>query len=297
MDIIGDGLKSGGNNMFKFEKLLFNRFPLVDDGGATSGGADDGLQDDDLSEENIEELLDETEEEVEETEEEVEEDTEETTVKTFTQEELDTIIEKRLARERNKQETQQRQQQEEQRQQDEDTQHLQGVYQQEYDQWISLGYEEEAAKTRANREVQREQRLLKAERAVENQSRQSQVNTKIFQYSQDKSVQLAKNPLAAKYVAEIDSFSQNGAAVDFETAMKYILGEKVANGEILNDVKAATEQRTLKNVNQRQKTKVLNGSTSGDTSSRSSLSREEKLAASLLGVSPKEYAAQKSKKR
>jgi hypothetical protein len=106
---------------------------------------------------------------------------------------------------------------------------------------------------------------------------------------------MGKNPLIAKYINEIDQFSQNGkTGVTFEVAANYILGSKVASGELINSIKTTTEQKTLKNVGQRSKIAVEKG---GSTKADPALSKQEMRLAAALGVSPKAWAANKKGKK
>jgi hypothetical protein len=108
--------------------------------------------------------------------------------------------------------------------------------------------------------------------------------------------QVSKNPLVAKYIKEIDAFAQNGmAGVDFMVAAKYVLGEKIASGELLDTVTSAVEQKTLKNVGKRQKIGVEKDSQPG-ASTKPKLTAEQKRICRNLGISEKLYLSNLKKK-
>jgi len=155
--------------------------------------------------------------------------------------------------------------------------------------------EEEAREIIENQQrvYQTEQRLAQLEeqlrRAEENQLIQQRMN----QYIQDRAKHI-NDPLVKKYIKEIDEFAGNGAALDFEPAMAYILGQKLKSGELLEEIRKGTEQKTLANVKKRSKASPEPGS-QGGVSSLGSLTRQEKLLAAQLGISEKEWLEEKNK--
>ena len=102
--------------------------------------------------------------------------------------------------------------------------------------------------------------------------------------------------MVAKYIKEIDTFAQNGmAGVDFMVAAKYVLGEKIASGELLDTVTSAVEQKTLKNIGKRQKLAVEKDSQPG-ASTTPRLTPEQRRICRNLGISEKLYLANLKKK-
>jgi len=207
--------------------------------------------------------------------------------KTFTEEDVNRIIQERLARDRKSQAVR------------------------ELEQITGMGIDDIIAYTRNNKiearaeelgistdearaMLEKEERLAKIEQELAEERRQREFITKTIAYNQAKA-KYANNPLIKKYEKEIDAFSGNGMIADFEVAMNYILGQKVIDGEILNDIKAAAEQKTLANVAKRSKVAPEKGG-QGGVSLASSLTKQEKLIAAALGISPKEYARNKGKK-
>jgi hypothetical protein len=216
---------------------------------------------------------------------------------TMTQEELDRIISERLERDRRVREDQERQRQQ------------QAQQQQQFTQWYNnelaaqtkfyadkLGLDDDTAAIMAKRDVDSQVRILQAEQ-VSKQSQESwQAQQKIAKYQQDKMEQVSKNPLVAKYIKEIDTFAQNGmAGVDFMVAAKYVLGEKIASGELLDTVTSAVEQKTLKNIGKRQKLAVEKDSQPG-ASTTPRLTPEQRRICKNLGISEKLYLANLKKK-
>ncbi|GEM_PF-2054703 len=301
----------------KIEGFLFSRFPMLSADGPGSGGGLDGSSDDDPNapdddgdDESLESLLgidgeDESDEDDLEDEPddeggekpgekgEPEEKKDEPGPKAvvMTQEELDRIIADRLTRDRRVREEQDAQKNEQQRREAEFKQQIDARYNAKVKQLTDLGYDEDSAKAAALDDVQNHIRIIRLENELVESKKQSGKVAAMTRYNADKNEVLSKNPIAAKYVKEIDNFSQSGTVVDFETAMNYVLGQKLASGELMKEIKATTEQKTLANINKRQKTRVEGASQSGKaTGTQVELSRTEKLLAKNLGLTEKEYA-------
>lgn len=280
----------------------FNWQPyLIPDTGITNG--DDGTVDDDMDEIDPDELKalledDDTEDDdkPEEGEESVEEkkteEPSEPDSKLFSQEDIDRIIGERLARERRIQEERTMQEAEAKRQQQEKDRWWETRQQAQVKRWTDLGYEEEVATELAKEDVAKEYRLWQAEERLKQYEAQQQQGSKATQYRTDRNEYIAKNPLAAKYVQEIDDFAQNGTALDFQTAMKFVLGDKLIAGDLLDSIKTTTEQKTLANVNKRSKMSVEKGGSAASTGA-GSLTKSELIMAKRLGIAPKDYAKNK----
>lgn len=297
-----------------FKKLLFglNWLPFMAADDGLPGGNDDATDDDleDLDEDDLKALLEPDKEDdsddPEQQDDEGEEDSmgdegdegkktkTESEQKKFTQEDLERIIGERLARERKTQEEKAAQEKEAQKQKEELDQWWETKYQEQMKIWVDLGYEEEVAAKLAGADVAKEYRLWQAEERIKQYEQQQKAGSKTSQYVADRAAAIAKNPMAARYIQEIDDFAQNGTVLDFQTAMKFVLGDKLASGELMDIIKTTTEQKTLANVDKRAKKSVEKGG-SGASSGAGSLSREERLMAKRLGVSEKVYAANKKK--
>jgi len=135
-------------------------------------------------------------------------------------------------------------------------------------------------------EAQEEKQKLKAE--LDEVKKNQELFTRNTAYNQDKAKQIS-NPLVKKYEAEIDDFSKMGTVVNFNTAMYYILGKKVAEGEVLDQVKTATEQRVLANINKRGKTTPVSTGKAA-AGGVTTLTKEQQKYARIAGVTDKEYA-------
>jgi len=139
----------------------------------------------------------------------------------------------------------------------------------------------------ARKIIEAQEKSQKLEAELNEVKQKQELFTKNTVYAQDKAKQI-NNPLVKKYEKEIDAFSNQGALVDFNTAMRYVIGTKVMEGELLKDVKTATEQRVLRDVNTRSKTtSVSTGkATAGGVVT---LTKEQQKYARILGLSDKEY--------
>ena len=214
----------------------------------------------------------------------------------MTQEEFDKVINDRLSRDRKVREDQDAQK----AQQEQQTQQFNQWYQAQLVEQTSfyaetMGLDDETAKKMAKRDVDKEVRILQAEQMVRQNQEFHQLSQKETKYMQEKAERIGKNPLIAKYIKEIDQFSQNGkSGVTFDVAANYVLGSKVMTGELINSIKTTTEQKTLKNVGQRSKIAVEKG---GSAKADPVLSRQERQLAKALGVSTKAWAASKKGKK
>ena len=145
--------------------------------------------------------------------------------------------------------------------------------------------DEDEARERAKKDIENEN--LKAK--VQEYHKHQALTQKSMQYSNDKQKFLS-NPLVKKYEQEIDNFSQGGQLADFEVAMKYVLGAKVYEGDMLKDLKTGTEKKTMANLDKRSKVKVESGSQTGEKVG--AVSKEVRNLAKLMGISEKEVARQ-----
>jgi len=137
---------------------------------------------------------------------------------------------------------------------------------------------------------------LEAERTVEKQQQSEyQAGMQQVKYLQDKQSYMSKPKLARilkDCSVEIDEFTKNGSILSFEVGMRYVLGDKLATGELLQKVQAGSEQKAKANL-QRQGKVAPQGKVSSSKSDSLALTKQEKQIAANLGVSEKEYAAEK----
>lgn len=106
-------------------------------------------------------------------------------------------------------------------------------------------------------------------------------------------MQHMSNPLAKRYEKEVDEFTNHGIYVDFGTGLAYVLGQKLLSGELMRDLQTAVEQRTIANIDKRSRAAPEAGTNVKPAGS--TLTPEEKRLAISLGISPKEWAAEKAK--
>lgn len=222
---------------------------------------------------------------------------------TMTQAELDAKIEARLQRDRAKREREAadaaRFEAEIKRQNDEEADYLGKFYNRKVQTFINMGFTEEDATAEADFETRREQRLLQLDRRDRAREQESRLTQNMMAYQAEKAAFTAKFPLAAKYADEIESVGKGGSipGLTFETAMNYVLGQKVASGELLKNVRAGERQKTLAKEQQGKKVRVEGGSQPGDTSSQINLSPQERKLAKAFGLTPKEWANEKQKQQ
>ena len=155
----------------------------------------------------------------------------------------------------------------------------------------SLGISDEEAREQIMQKYELAQ--IKADNALKKQE-QEEVNAAMqsVKYLQDKQNYL-RNPKLTRLLqdneAEIDAFTQNGAILSFEDGMKYILGAKLANGELLQKIQAGAEQKTMRRK-QKQGKAAPQTKSSGSKSGATTLTKEQRAYAANLGVSDKDYA-------
>ncbi len=314
------------------EGRLFNRFPMLDDetpGGGGGRGYADEAQDDDPNDhgDDLERLaVEPDDDDDEDAEAEVNDDDEEQETEQQTDESADETeesgedgksgkggyvsmedhqrtIDRLIARERSRYEKMleeklaQRDQEAEAKRREE-----------EHRQWVEartkekaqllmdrLAYDEETARALAAEEVEKELRIAQLEHEAQERRRAEEATARMYRYGQARADAIAKNPLAAKYAEEVDAVSQHGTVADWNTAFYYVLGQKVASGELTKDMRSAAEQRTLANVNKRRRTRVEKDSQPGPQKVDAELTKEERMIAAALGVKPSDYAAHRPK--
>lgn len=145
------------------------------------------------------------------------------------------------------------------------------------------------AETATRYVAQQEENLqLKAEHEAIQAERQQ------LAYQREKAPHLG-NPLVKQYEAEIDAFAGNGTVtgLTFADAAAYILGQKVASGELLKGVQQAAEQKTLAQVHKRGRAAPINTAQAG--AQADALNATERALAKKLGVDPKDWATEKNR--
>ncbi len=215
--------------------------------------------------------------------------------KTFTEEDVNRIVQDRLARK-------ERQFQEQYKQVSDKLGQLESITGMDADKIITHVQQAQVkaradewgiSEEEANRILENEQKNQVMEQRLKTMEEENQQTKNMAQYDRDKQ-KFMSNPMVKQYESQIDAFAKNGAALNFEPAMKYVLGEAILEGKI--DVNKDLEQKVLASRKKKGKTKPeVPGSGGGAETQSSTLTKEEKQLARNLGLPLKEYAA--SKKR
>jgi len=154
-----------------------------------------------------------------------------------------------------------------------------------------LGISEEEAREILKDKI--ENVTMKTEKLTE-QQHQTDVNAAMQQvnYLKDKT-EFTRQPKLGRFltpdiVAEIDAFSGNGSVLSFEEGMKYILGTKLASGELLNKVQTGAAQKAKANASVKGKSTPRSGGGASKSENNVSLTREQRQMAAGLGLTSKE---------
>ncbi|MGI5927741.1 MAG: hypothetical protein ACOX8A_11290 [Thermacetogeniaceae bacterium] len=252
--------------------------------------AEEEVEDDDT---DLAALLEETEEEIEEeTEEETEEEEAKPDGKFYTQAEIDALISSRLKKEQEKysslESTLSAVKQLEKAAGMAIPDILEQVKGNRVQAYVDEGMDEELARKQVEQELhfdELQERVRRSEDYIQNMNR-------TVQYERQKNAVINKNPLYKKLEAEIDAFSGYGQILGFEDAAKYIIGEKIANGELLEDIRKGTANKLLAGSTKRGKATIEPGSQAGGKASRA-LSAYERHVAKALGITEKEWVKSK----
>lgn len=206
-------------------------------------------------------------------------------VKYFTQEDLDRIIQERLARDRKSKLVR-------------ELEELTGTQLEEIVNYArqhkiqqkaeELGITEEEARAL----IEKEEKLKEMEAQLNAYKQETEAIRRTIKYGQDK-LKFINNPLVKKYEKEIDDFAQGGLMLDFEPAMYYVLGTKVANGELLQNLQEGAEKKALANITKKNKANVEKVGNIAPTTE--SVPPYLKNILNGLGISVKEYLAEKEK--
>lgn len=261
-----DPLTSGG-----FAKLLevtLDDEPTEDDAEPVE---DDEVEDEEAVEDEAEEA-DEVDEEADEPDE-VKKPSDQPAEKVLTEAQVNAIVAERLARDRKTKLVQEIEALEGKSLEDVLAERRKAKIETVADQY---GMTEDEAKEHV--EAQEERRRLKAE--MEQVKVEWETIKRQSAYQQSKA-KYANDPLAKRYEREVEAFSQQGADIDYEPALYYILGQKLAQGDLRDFLKTSVEQQTIGNIAKRAKTKV-EGSGQSPRAPESRLSGVERTFANKL---------------
>ena len=128
-------------------------------------------------------------------------------------------------------------------------------------------------------------------------AQRQQQQHQMLQYGHEKEPWL-KNPIIKQYEKEIDAVSQGGQRLGWVAAMNFVLGDKVARGELAQNMQA-TQQRRAPQAQRSQMSPELGG---GAGYTPPVIPKELRFFAQKMGVDPKEAykemkAIEKEKKR
>lgn len=224
-------------------------------------------------------------EEPEEKAEETEQEEEPAKEPTFTQADVDRILQERLARDRKSQYV---------KELEELTgMEISGIVDYAKRQRVVQRAEEMGiTEEEAEKIVTQEEKLREYDERMKSYEQQQQAIRSALSYGQEKAQHL-NNPIVKKYEKEIDNFAQGGLQCSFIPAMNFVLGQKVISGELTEQMKNAAEQKTLANISKRSKIAVEKAG--GVAPASTFLTPQEKRMAANLGISFKEYAEEKEK--
>lgn len=100
--------------------------------------------------------------------------------------------------------------------------------------------------------------------------------------------------LTKEVVDQIDDFTKNGKILSFEDGAKYILGDQVVNGKLASKMQAGAEQKAKRSAaTSGGKATPKGGGGAAKSDGIGSLTRQDRFMASMLGVDPRDWAAEK----
>ncbi len=137
----------------------------------------------------------------------------------------------------------------------------------------------------ANQIVDNQHKVKVLEESLQYLNHQQQVNQQLFTYNQEKQ-QFLNNPLVKQYEAEIDAISQGGQQLGFEAAMRYVLGGKLVEGNLADNIRSGAQQQ---NIRQKRPMPAPEGVAGGASASQSA-PKELQALARAFGVDQKNVA-------
>ena len=157
-----------------------------------------------------------------------------------------------------------------------------------------LGCSEEDARKIVEKDIQLADIQLEREQESSQKDEESGVMQQV-KYMQDKVANMQKPKLAKflkQFEKEIDDFSQNGKILDYETAMNFVLGQKLLSGDLLNKMQNGAEQKALRDSEVKKK-KTPPASNNGENAATVVMSKAEREFIAAMGLDEKEVAKEK----
>lgn len=124
--------------------------------------------------------------------------------------------------------------------------------------------------------IRRERENQELRQKMDSFQKQQAYNTERQKYMSD--------PYVKKYLQEIDQFSQNGTVLDFATAKNYVIGQKVTEEGLAEDIKTGAHSKTLADMKKQSKHKVQKGSYSGGGDETAGIDPWQKKFAAQMDV-------------
>lgn len=201
-------------------------------------------------------------------------------------EELNRIIPQRLARDRKTQEVQELEQITGMSLADIRAQIIENAVTQTAD---DMGISDEEARKIVNQRF--ENQSLKAEKTNQQQD-EANANAAMaqVQYLQDR-MDAAKQTKLSRFLtkevlAEVDRFTQKGAILPFKDGLKFVLGSKLAEGELIGNIQAGATKKAQANMARNRV--APQSKASGAANNDGNLTREQREIAMRLGLTSKE---------
>lgn len=141
---------------------------------------------------------------------------------------------------------------------------------------------------KAQRQVEQELQFDELQERLHHAESYMQAMSSSAQYERQKNSVINKNPLYKKFESEIDEFAGYGMTLPFEEAAKYIIGDKIARGELIDDIRKGAENKLLAGSQKRGKAKIESGSQAGGKT-KGQLTSLERKAARAFGISDTEW--------
>ena len=149
--------------------------------------------------------------------------------------------------------------------------------------YMESGMTEEEARQRLDMEMQ-----FKTVKQELDQTKQNMQNfQRSMRYNNEKAAVINTNPLFRKFERDIDQFARYGEVLSFTDAARYVIGDKLARGELADDIRRGAESRALAQ-NQRGFRHERGGQPGGPKQNQR-LSSSERQIARGLGLSEKEW--------
>ena len=141
----------------------------------------------------------------------------------------------------------------------------------------------------AKKQLDAEERASKAEAKVKAAEEREMTVT----YREEKAKFISR-PDVKRYEDEIDEVSKGGKVCSFEVAMYHVLGRKVLNGDLTKEI-GDSVTRKVQRENAKRGSAPLSGGGVGGGKMSEGITKEERIIARSLGLTPEEFAEEKAR--